>query len=203
MVPYGRPPHLAPPHPHPQLFSPSPLASTRRISHTLYVRLPAPGALKPRSLSSPKNTRAPRCATTERPEGTNFSGRTAQKVRSWPLCGAPWRPAGPRRGTGGTTLGRSSSRGASPALAGLAGSDGRHHPIQSAISYHPGAPTPSLGAGANLSPRTRSPSDPTARPSLRPAHAPALHPRRLRAPSTPRPHHRAVGCGARRRRPLG
>ena len=46
---------------HHELFSPPPLALDRRVSQTLLVRISAPVGLAPRSLSTPKNTRAPRC----------------------------------------------------------------------------------------------------------------------------------------------
>jgi hypothetical protein len=45
------PPDQRPRIPNPQLFSPPPLASARRISHAPDVRLPAPGGLAPRPLS--------------------------------------------------------------------------------------------------------------------------------------------------------
>ena len=85
-------------------------------------------------VSTMRSTNARTFAESRRLDGTNFSGRTAQKVRSWPLCGAPWRPAGPRRGTRGTTQGRSSPRGAAPIPAGSTSGDGRRSPLQSAIS---------------------------------------------------------------------
>jgi hypothetical protein len=128
----------APPHPpHPTFFA-SP--SCAPSPHKPHSRCAAPRTRRPQapaSLSTPKTREPPGATNTERLEGTNFSGRTAQKACSWPISGAPWRPAGPWWGTGGTALGWTSLRGASPVPAGLTSGSGRLNALHLAKPFRP------------------------------------------------------------------
>jgi hypothetical protein len=85
--PPSRPPRRsAPPHPPPPTFFASPSCASRRISHAPDVRLSAPGALKPRSLSQhQKHEGAPVLPPPERPIGP----RCKHRAQSPGLCAGP------------------------------------------------------------------------------------------------------------------
>ena len=71
----------APPHPHYPTFFSTPLAPAHRLSHIPVVRFSAPGALKARSLSSPKTRELPDGANIGELEGMNDASTSPPNAR--------------------------------------------------------------------------------------------------------------------------